>query len=109
MCSCEMPKVQNEATRTARKAHRCCECRRIIERGERYQYVSGIWDEPMSFKTCLDCAKLRTALGRMAWDNDGDCGPCFGEAIEYMLDADMFSLIGSHRHTEFLFKDSPHD
>lgn len=47
--------------RTARKAHRCCECHKIINPGEQYRYDSGIWDgEPQSFKTCLDCVSIQS-------------------------------------------------
>lgn len=49
-----------ESTRTARKEHRCCECREAILKGARYEYQSGIWDgEPSSFKTCLSCVEIR--------------------------------------------------
>lgn len=55
-----MPTACTHARPTARKDHRCCECRGIIRKGEQYQLVSGIWDgAPGRFKTCSDCESLR--------------------------------------------------
>lgn len=44
----------------ARKEHKCCECRRIITKGEEYQRWAGKWDGSVeSFKTCLLCVQIR--------------------------------------------------
>ena len=43
----------------ARKQHRCCECYGIIEPGEKYHVFKGVWDVPMTFKTCSDCERER--------------------------------------------------
>jgi hypothetical protein len=52
----------HETWRRAYKVHHCCECRGAIQKGDRYQYVSGIWDgTPCSMKTCARCAILRDA------------------------------------------------
>ena len=63
MCFCEdadSPSCFRQVTRTARKAHRCVECRNTIQPGERYEYTSGIWDGmPDDHKTCLACVFLR--------------------------------------------------
>ncbi len=90
MCSCEPPEVWNGAKeRVARKAHRCCECRRVIAVGERYEFCSGIWDsEPNSYKTCAQCALLRTGAQRFVVDA-WDCGPCFMELFEWLSDRDV--------------------
>jgi len=101
MCSCDMPKTCNVTFRTARKDHRCCECRRPIVKGERYEYTSGVWDEPASFKTCADCAATRRTWSAVAWAEDGDCGPCLGDLFQYLIDADALSMVGSYRHQEF--------
>jgi len=54
------PSCAREETRTARKAHCCCECRQEIKLGQRYQYVRGLWDGYwMTFKTCLPCRQIR--------------------------------------------------
>lgn len=50
---------------TARKVHRCCECRRTIEIGERYELVTGRWqddDKFRAYKTCDECREIRYAL-----------------------------------------------
>jgi hypothetical protein len=67
-CSCQIytdidngPSAFSVQNRKARKQHKCCECLRTIEKGEMYRYESGIWDGPMSFKTCEDCLSLREA------------------------------------------------
>lgn len=54
----ESPKAFQTLTRKARKEHICCECRDVISKGEAYQYSSGIWDYPESFKQCIKCYKL---------------------------------------------------
>lgn len=51
-------KVFHSEWRTARKAHKCGECRREIEPGERYYYATGItsgYDKWGVFKTCAHC------------------------------------------------------
>jgi hypothetical protein len=47
----------------ARKEHACCECKRTIAPGERYEYVSGKWDGRMgAFHTCAECSDIATSL-----------------------------------------------
>ena len=59
-CDYEMPSVCRVETRKAIKQHRCCECRRIIQPGERYEHVWGVWeDKPDTHKTCQHCVGLR--------------------------------------------------
>lgn len=47
----------------ARKKHRCCECEKTIQIGERYSYFSGLWirydgsTHFGAFKTCFKCEK----------------------------------------------------
>lgn len=44
----------------ARKSHRCDECSRTIQPGERYERVRGIWSGfPAVFKTCVWCLAAR--------------------------------------------------
>lgn len=72
-CSCEMPACSDSVMRKARKQHKCYECQRPIEPGERYEYYSGIWDgEPESYKTCRHCKIARD------FHMHGGCF-CFGE------------------------------
>ena len=66
MCDCDnSPRAYWERPRTARKPHRCCECWRVIEPGETYRYISGIWDHgPDHFKQCHECADFCGWRGR---------------------------------------------
>jgi len=52
-----------EKIRKARKTHNCCECGKEIKPGDQYEDVKGIWaGNPGQYRTCLDCASVRTAL-----------------------------------------------
>jgi len=44
---------------TARKQHKCHECYRKIQPGERYENYVGLFDGIFRQKTCLDCISLR--------------------------------------------------
>ena len=80
-CSCdydyEQPEFYRETHPVARKAHKCHECRHVIEPGETYFRASGKWDGSVSVhKMCQNCVEIRNAT---------DCRPPFGnlrEAIE---------------------------
>lgn len=85
-CGCDWenaPSVYKECEVEARKAHTCCECKRIIQAGETYQYVFGVWDGvASSFHTCEKCADLRESLTAL-----GFCcsyGDLHGEHQEYL-------------------------
>lgn len=57
-----------EEMRMARKQHRCDECRRTIEPGERYEYARGRWGKEFeAFKTCADCLSIRNTLFCGGW------------------------------------------
>lgn len=62
MCYCDsydQPKVYNQFIRTARKEHQCCECRGKIAKGEKYEHVTGLWDDRWDeYKTCSMCKAL---------------------------------------------------
>lgn len=94
---CIQPSAYRYLYRTARKSHECCECHREIKSGEKYEYISGIWDGlPTSYKTCLECADIRdkyldnednetVALGKLACEISNDL--CAGYGIkEYAED-----------------------
>jgi len=67
------PEFSNIRYRKARKEHKCCECEKVIEKGERYEIIAGKWDGDVStFKTCLDCAAIRDELF------------CHGHTFEYL-------------------------
>ena len=53
-------KVLRESQPTARKQHKCGECRRAIEVGEKYNLEATLYDGEIStYKTCLDCMSIR--------------------------------------------------
>ena len=68
-CSCVYVDIDNgpeafrSINRKACKEHKCCECGRVILKGETYRYESGIWEgEASSYKTCKDCLSIRNAF-----------------------------------------------
>ena len=84
-CTCEIeidhdggPTFYSGSDPVARKPHKCCECRRTIQPGERYERVSGLWDGDFEeFKTCYDCVSMRSALF---------CTYCFGSLWSDLAD-----------------------
>lgn len=66
-----MPSAYIHLTPKARKQHRCCECRGVIEPGEFYHIHQGIWDGvPERYKVCVDCEEMREGLNRGAGYED---------------------------------------
>jgi len=67
-CSCiyvedyDEPEFYSATERKARKEHSCCECGRTIEPKEKYEHVSGKWDDIQTYKTCLDCVSVRKSF-----------------------------------------------
>ena len=60
-CSCDLdgPSVYWEAEPVARKIHYCCECDSIIDEGEKYYKIKGVWDGDFStYKQCLTCREV---------------------------------------------------
>jgi hypothetical protein len=83
------PSAFRSVARKARKAHKCCECGEVINIGDQYQYSSGIWDgEPDDFKQCLNCGVIFEAVTKADYEPYSDCGPCFGQLKNYLLDSD---------------------
>lgn len=62
MCYCDYdsaPEFFSDSTRSARKAHKCCECKGPINVGERYKIRAGKWDGEFStYKQCIACTDL---------------------------------------------------
>lgn len=53
---------------TAKKDHKCCECRQPIATGSKYEYVFGVWyGDPDTHKTCLDCLSVRNIFFCDGW------------------------------------------
>lgn len=80
MCAvedCEPFTVYTSKWPTARKAHRCVECRRSIRRGERYHHFQGLCDGTWStVRTCLHCEAMT------AWMNAICGGWPIGQLLE---------------------------
>ena len=55
----EAPKIFTKTNPRARKEHICCECESIICIGEKYEKITGLWDNFQTFKTCSFCAAVR--------------------------------------------------
>lgn len=91
-CSCvcsvdyDAAQVYNEKTVKARKEHKCCECGETIQRGESYEYVSGLWDGSWDhYRTCEMCVRIR---------DDLCCGGfIFGELRETIWEAFDFDYV----------------
>jgi hypothetical protein len=91
-CDCERPSVYEESEQAARKEHRCCECRRIIRRGERYHAAFGVWVSVAErYKWCDGCETLRATYSEAT---DGDCY-CFGQLHEACEDAELLCRANS--------------
>ncbi len=81
----EQAKCFQTSERKARKEHKCCECYNPINKGDVYQYSSGVWDEPQSFKQCLGCYEIMKAAdseSRVNCDN----GVAFGCLRDWFFD-----------------------
>ncbi len=66
-CDYEPAEFYSKSEPCARKAHKCCECGKAIQPGEKYEYVRGKWDGHMDFfKTCSRCTALRDHLAAHA-------------------------------------------
>lgn len=65
----------SETIRIARKDHQCGECPDTIHKGDRYEYVSGMWEDYFdSHKTCWTCFCVRRDFF--------ECGGYFGRVRE---------------------------
>jgi len=75
-CHCDPPDMFEITEPKAIKNHICCECRREILKGEKYQRVKGLWDGEFAvYKTCSECVELANEYGEIY---------CFGE-LHYMI------------------------
>lgn len=86
-CYCDdydPPAFYSKSFHMARKPHRCDECGGPISPGERYRYISGLWDGYFQiFKDCERCCDLQTWV-----QNNVPCFcPMHGNMDEQMRDA----------------------
>lgn len=89
----EAPKAFKSVIRKARKSHKCCECRKDILKGEKYRYESGIWDEPNSFKLCLNCHSIMTSVISSEEYSFSD-GVAYGDLTDW-----FFNYLDNHYET----------
>jgi hypothetical protein len=80
----------------ARKEHRCCECRRTIKPGERYQRCAGksdgsFWAE----RSCAECCEVRKAFVCGTW--------IFGQLWE-CIEEELFPVWRQHSPIDCLAK-----
>lgn len=60
-----MASVYNETFPTARKEHKCTECRRIIQPKEKYKNIWGVWEgDSRTYKICSHCSVATDLLVR---------------------------------------------
>jgi len=87
-CNCEVdlderdsPEICNTVMRTARKIHKCDECRREIKPSEKYESCRGKWKGDFeTYKTCADCLSLRNQFFSCGW-GFGDIWSNFRDTI----------------------------
>lgn len=59
-CDGDTTDTIHDEIRTARKDHRCCECRRTIAKRERYEDYFGKFDGDLChYRTCMTCVEVR--------------------------------------------------
>ena len=99
-CDLESPTAYREIVRKARKPHKCGDCKGQIQIGERYTYISGIWDgKPTSYHRCQDCTHIRCEIVK---ETEEECMPMnglVGWLLEYAdgvcrVDSSWFRWVG---------------
>lgn len=84
--SAEIPEWFHNTTPTARKPHKCYECRGSIQPGERYHKFTGVWGgEFASFIRCVDCEALAEEANK---GRDFDDQITFGGLLEDCAERD---------------------
>lgn len=69
--------VYSQTERRARKDHRCCDCGRIIAKGERHTYATGLMEDSWyEYRACAHCMAAAGWLMRMCngwmWEHVGE-------------------------------------
>lgn len=82
--------------RKARKEHKCRECKRTVQPGERYRYWKGLVEREYfeTFKMCEHCWTAMVEMSKLTgchlswyWDQVFDMRPGAGEEGSYVRDA----------------------
>ena len=79
------PTFYREQYYTAKKPHKCSECRKSIAVGEKYRYIAGKWDKLLIFKQCLSCAALMEAITFLS----PDTGLCYSGLMQELYDQEI--------------------
>ena len=89
MCYCgadSNPTAYWESMPVARKEHICCECGSIIDIGEKYYRISGVWDKKFhTFKQCQTCVNVwkEATIKKFRYICFGDLWKTVGNEYEY--------------------------
>ncbi len=86
-CSCDaiMPSFFTKTMRQAVRQHKCSECRRLIQCGERYEFISGKWEGVIhTYKSCSHCLAVRDFLECEAHCYCIEFTSVMSDAFEYM-------------------------
>ena len=101
-----MSDFQSDYIVTANKAHKCCECRGEIAKGQDYHRTAGAYDgSGYAYKTCNACfdvrmwldAELRQGPYGLNYDEGIEFGGLRAELIEYLSES-RFECLDSLRH-----------
>lgn len=96
MCDYEIPELYSETCASARKAHKCCECKSKISKGDKYWNIKGKWDGQFaSYKMCNSCYQLGQFLMKRENCFHWSFGTLFEEIQESDLDKDYIEHIES--------------
>ena len=86
-CDWDPAAVYRVDPRKAARDHVCCECSGTIVKGERHEYVTGLWDGHWdSFRTCPDCLPIRCEVARISSGCGGWLHGGLAEAINGLND-----------------------
>jgi hypothetical protein len=91
MCDCDdIPPNEFYRAReqTAKKQHRCCECYKPINIGDKYTYIAGKSDDFWTAKQCLSCSDLTHKM----WAEFPSMCFCFGELIDTIRETELLSF-----------------
>lgn len=91
-CAYDQPAFYSARTVTAGKQHKCSECFRAIQPGERYEYAVGKWDGHFDcFKTCCRCLDLKQYVKAhvpcFCWAHGNIIDDCYDTADNYAHEA----------------------
>jgi hypothetical protein len=80
-CDYDAPEFFREVTPRAVFKHKCSECGRVIQKGERYKRILGKWDGHFStFNRCHHCDSVATELAARI--------PCYCDMYGGLWDGD---------------------